>query len=183
MLASTSWRKVLPREVLYVFMTAPILQFSSTNKLAARKIEEERKKEEEKIKKEKEIIDAEVAFESLYGMTSTEAKEEIDRQLKLTYQNSDIMAIRGDYMYFAEELVKMNDIPGITIWRNISSEEEIGIRSKNILKPDVKIYKENLNGEWKFTVCHDAYLKQVYLFFEYDEDGWYVDRMGELEFE
>lgn len=152
----------------------------STNELARRQIEQD-----EEQKREETAPTNDELFHMRYGMTAEETKEFIREQLKLTLDNSDIMTWdAGDYI--DNELLKLKDVEGLTIWRNIQPSDGKNINmyvshERLIEDPiEVMIYaNEYEDGTVKFIVCHEVEgLGAPHIIFEMDEEGWYADRMA-----
>lgn len=139
---------------------------------------------EKRYRKSAEVTNDEL-FAIRYDMTAEETKEFIREQLKLTLDNSDIMTWdAGDYI--DNELLKLKDVEGLTIWRNIQPSDGKNINmyvshERLIEDPiEVMIYaNEYEDGTVKFIVCHEVEgLAGQHIIFEMDEEGWYADRMA-----
>ena len=85
-----------------------------------------------------------------------------------------------------KELIKLNDIDEIKIWRNVedSDSEDTLIYADNtrLRNPEVLVLADEIDGEYKFTVCTKVHMDGEYIVFEKDKDGWYADRLEKINY-
>lgn len=162
---------------------------SSINEKAAKELEQEKIQQEMIKKEEEEKKPAKEAFYEQYGVTVDEALIEIKEQLNMTYDNRSLMDISWLNVYYNDELMKMNEIEGLNLWRKVVSEDNpdsdyaIYVYPDQLKDPWLVVDAEEVEGEYIFIVYQVvAQSTQKCIIFEYDENGWYADRMEILDY-
>lgn len=138
------------------------------------------------IKKDKPKESSLDVFEKKYGEPAQDVADYLEGQLALTYENRELMKWNGSGDYLNKELIKLNDIDEIKIWRNVedSDSEDTLIYADNtrLRNPEVLVLADEIDGEYKFTVCTKVHMDGEYIVFEKDKDGWYADRLEKINY-